>query len=177
MKPRTASVEKFEWLHVKPTPGRALVVGSYVTDNKPDRRLRYPDAIGIDMREGPGVDRVLDLEDPLPLDLYRFAHIDCISVLEHSRRPWLMAQNIERLLNSGGSLYITAPFAWRVHAYPDDYFRFTINGVKALFTKIDWTAACWASVKLSEDYRVRRTEVMNHPYIARTEVCLFGRRQ
>lgn len=173
---REATVRLFEDTFVRPVPGRTLVVGSYVVDGKPDRRMLYPDALGIDMREGPGVDRVLDLECPLPDDLYRFSHIDCISVLEHSRRPWLMAQNIERMLECGGSLFITAPFVWRVHAYPDDYFRYTVNGVKALFTKIEWSAARFASDRLTESSKIGSTAVKAHPYLARTEACLFGHR-
>ena len=173
---RQAVVERFEKAHVNPTPGRTLIVGSYVVENKADRRKLYPDAIGIDMREGPGVDRAIDLEEPLPRDLGQFAHIDCMSVLEHSRRPWLMAQNIERLLEPGGSLYITAPFVWRVHAYPDDYFRFTVNGVKSLFTEIEWSAAAFASNRLAKGVKIANTQVDGHPYFARTEACLFGHR-
>lgn len=176
MSQREATVRRFEESHVRPMPGRTLIVGSYVVDGKADRRQRYPDAVGIDMREGPGVDLVLDLEEPIPSILVRYAHIDCISVLEHSRRPWLMAQNIESLLQPGGSLYITAPFVWRTHAYPDDYFRFTVNGVKSLFSHIEWSAACFASNRLSDASKIDSTEVKGHPYLARTEVCLFGHR-
>lgn len=173
---RQAVVERFEKTHVNPTPGRTLIVGSYVVDGKPDRRKLYPDAVGIDMREGPGVDRAIDLEEPLPRDLGRFAHIDCISVLEHSRRPWLMSQNIERLLEPGGSLYITAPFVWKIHAYPDDYFRYTVNGVKALFSEIKWQSSALASNKLANGTKIDSTQVAGHPYMARTEACLFGHR-
>lgn len=176
MKNRNRPVEKFERSCVRPKRGRTLVVGSYITEGKLDQRLFYADAVGIDMREGPGVDVVLDLEQPLPDGLGTFDHVDCLSVLEHSRRPWLMAANIERLMNPGATLYVLAPFAWRRHAHPDDYYRFTINGVKALFSEIDWLDSAWASVRLTREYKVKRTEIDGHPYIARTEVCLFGRK-
>ena len=56
--------DEFERLYVRPKAGRTLIVGSYITKGKPDRRARHADAVGIDMRDGPGVDRVIDAHDP-----------------------------------------------------------------------------------------------------------------
>ena len=44
-----------------------------------------------------------------------------------------MADRITRLLGPGGKVCISVPFAWKFHAYPSDYWRFTHEGIKLLF--------------------------------------------
>ncbi len=172
MKPYLGAVERFENQFVRPKEGRTLIVGSKIYNQKHDRRLRYQDAIGVDMQEGDGVDVVLDLEKRLPASLGKFQHIECCSVLEHSMKPWLLAANLERLLVPQGTIFVEAPFMWRVHSYPDDYFRFTISGVKSLFQKINWLHAMYASSELSD--KAPSTKIEGHPYFARCEVVAFG---
>lgn len=179
MKPSVqfSPAETFQRKWVEPRPGRTLIVGSYVTEGKEDRRRRYQDAIGVDMRAGPGVDVVANLEAALPSGLGRFAHVECWSVLEHSRRPWKLAENIERLMLPGGTLHLTVPFVWRYHDYPGDFWRFTHEGVLALFPGITWTRLMYASDKLRDDHYVKAAEVGGHPFLPRTEVIGFGIRQ
>lgn len=174
--PSSAS-EAFEGLHVRPAPGRVLIVGSRIYGSREDRRARHAQAVGVDMLPGPGVDVVLDMETPAVATLGVFAHIECVSVLEHSRRPWLLAANLERLLQPGGTLHLTAPFIWRVHGYPHDYWRFTIDGIRTLLPGISWDALVYAHVFETPKNHIPRTEVEGMPYFARTEVCGFGRRE
>lgn len=170
--------ELFEIIHVRPHPGRALIVGSRIYQNKPDRRLRYADAVGVDMQGGPGVDRVLDLEQSLPEDLGEFTHIECVSVLEHSRRPWKLAANLERLLIPGGTIHVQAPFVWRVHGYPSDLWRFTMDGVRQLFPAIEWDAMNFAHNRLTPKNFVPSVgDQEGGVYFRRTEVVGFGRRK
>jgi len=168
-----APLEQFEATHVRPMAGRTLIIGSRVTTNKIDRRSLYKDALGVDMMPGDGVDRVINMEEPLP-DIGLFEHVECTSVLEHSRRPWLMAENIERVLRPGGTLFLAAPFVWKIHAYPDDYFRFTPNGVRSLFTRIRWESVMFASNELRPEKRVLLIHHNEHPYLPRSEVVAFG---
>ncbi len=160
-----------------PKPGRTLIVGSHIRGAKEDRRKRYTDCVGVDMEPGPGVDVVLDLETGR-VDGELFAHIECMSVLEHCKRPWLMANNLEMMLQRGGTMFITVPFVWRVHNYPDDYWRMSVSGIKALFHYMTWEQESYShrtlckaedipAVKAGEDW----------PYFARTEACVFGRRK
>ncbi|WP_440221840.1 class I SAM-dependent methyltransferase [Dokdonella sp. MW10] len=172
-----SSLEEFEQRVVTPRAGRTLIVGSQVYGDKEDRRARYPDVVGIDMLAGPGVDRVLDLEESLPDDLGLFDHVECMSVLEHSRRPWLLAANIERLMAPGATLFVSVPFVWRIHGYPNDYWRLTPEGVRALFPEIEWTAVMLASHGLTEGPKFGSTKVGAHPYFARTETVAFGTRK
>jgi hypothetical protein len=171
-----SSLTKFEALFT-PKPGRTLIVGSRVYNGKEDRRKRYPNAIGMDMQAGEGVDIVINLEDTLPVAMaWSIDHVECMSVLEHCRHPWLMAQNIELLMRDGGTLFVTVPFVWRVHGYPDDYWRFTISGVKALFSQIEWEHEAYSHRDLSPDIPAIRS-ADDWPYFARTEVCMFGRKR
>ena len=169
------SVAEFEE-RITPKAGRTLIVGSRVYGDKEDRRKRYPDVVGVDMAAGPGVDVVADLElEPVGM----FDHIECMSVMEHCRRPWLIAQNLEFMLRSSGTLFITVPFIWRVHGYPDDYWRFTSSGVRSLFSKIKWTEEAYSCRELysaaNDIPSVRSPD--DWPCFARTEVCMFGVRQ
>lgn len=160
-----------------PEEGRVLIVGSGLKAAKPDRRKLYNDALGLDMEEGPGVDMVHDLTAPLPAEMLgTFTHAECTSVLEHCNKPWLLANNLEEALCSGGTLLFSVPFAWRFHGYPSDYFRFTAEGVRELFPRIEWKLL----VYLGRDFHEKANKALapmnngSHPYFARCEVYGFG---
>ena len=159
---------------VRPQPGRTLIVGSHVYPGREDRRAAFPYSVGVDMLDGPGVDRVLNLEEAAPDNLGVFAHIECRSVLEHSRRPWLLAANLVALLEVGGTLDLSVPFVWKYHGYAHDYFRFTAEGIRSLFPGIDWKSLMYAGEKLKESYRTGQCMSNGHHYIERTEVLGFG---
>lgn len=168
----------FERRYVRPAPGRTLIVGSKLYDGRDDRRKLYPDAVGVDMLPGDGVDVVHNLEEPPPKTLGKFSHVECWSVLEHSRKPWRLAANLQRLMLPGGTLYLTVPFVWRVHGYPNDYFRFTKEGVKALFEQINWGWLYLAHEELKKNDLVPALDSQTgHSYLARTEVLAFGVRK
>lgn len=153
--------------------GRTLVVGSKRYDDKPDRRQLYAEAFGVDLLPGEGVDLVHDLEDPLPDKCGLFDHIDCVSVLEHVRRPWKMAETLEQCLVDFGTIVICVPFVWRVHAYPSDYWRMTTEALPVLFPSVQWLER-----KYLVDGRCRKIVPgrlsINGAWIARAELVAFG---
>ncbi len=112
-----------------------------------------------DVQPGPGVDVVLDLTAPFEeidagLHGARFGTIFCLSVLEHCRRPFAMADNLTRLLPPGGRICLCVPFAWKFHGYPCDYWRFTHEGVKLLFPRLSFDPArCAAATSTDGDFR------------------------
>lgn len=174
------ATQKFEKYHVHPLQGRTLIVGSRVFSEKEDRRGRYKDAVGIDMEAGEGVDVVLDMEEAPPHWLGTFAHIEVLSVIEHSRRPWLMAVNLESLLEIGGTLYASVPLVWRLHNYPADNYRVSPSGLRALFEGIDWEAMSIATDTelLGEDPKRIPFKVVNdRPFFQRCETLGFGRKR
>lgn len=166
------SIDEFQ-ANFPVNPGRTLVVGSKVYGEKLDRRSVYPNAIGMDLFEGEGVDVVHNLESPVPEELGKFDHVDCCSVLEHCERPWLMCQNIEAALVEGGTLLLQVPFVWRVHNYPGDYWRFTTESFRILFPAIEWIKTGYL---MNDEFR-KATKSMNRGnkrFLQRSEAIGFG---
>ena len=128
------------------------------------------------MLAGKGVDVVLDLEGPLPEGFGPFAQVECMSVLEHSKRPWLLAENLQRALQPDGTLYLTVPFIWRVHGYPDDYWRFTASGVRLMFPEIEWEHEAYSHISLTDADHISVIPHDGFAYFARTELLMFGRK-
>jgi SAM-dependent methyltransferase len=121
--------------------GPILEIGSKDYGSTSSFRSIYPGNpyLGIDMEAGAGVDEVVDLAAGIgPLPESHFALAVCCSVLEHVPQPWKMAENITRVMAKGGKLYMSVPWVWRYHPYPDDYFRFSFRGIIALFPDFDW---------------------------------------
>ncbi len=128
--------------------GPWLEVGSHDYGSDPGLRELFAgrgDWLGVDTKAGPGVDLALDLTaDFATIDAAlggrRFGSVFCMSVLEHCEQPFQMARNIVGLLEPGGAACIAVPFVWKLHAYPSDYWRFTPDGVQALFRDLDFAA-------------------------------------
>ena len=157
--------------------GITLIVGSHVYHGRTDRRRAYDEAIGVDVIAGEGVDYVIDLTSDYLPPIGLFDHIECCSVLEHTPKPWLIAANLERLLVPCGTIFVAAPFVWRLHAYPDDYFRFTVSGIKCLFTKIEWTFDAITSIDCLDKSKAPIIKKDGHPYISRSESVCFGHKR
>jgi hypothetical protein len=97
--------------------------------------------VGVDAESGSNVDIVCDLtsdissiREKLPFDTFKT--IICLSVMEHCINPFTMASNIEKLLDTNGLLFFGAPFVWNIHGFPNDYWRFTPEGARLLFTNL-----------------------------------------
>jgi hypothetical protein len=57
-------------------------------------------------------------------------------------------------LKPGGKICISAPFAWKFHGYPSDYWRFTHEGIKILFPEIQFDADdCRSSTSHAGEYQ------------------------
>lgn len=79
-----------------------------------------------------GLDIRGDLEH-IPLCDSSVDCILCMVVLEHTRDPRRVLREFARILKEGGTLVMVVPFLWEEHQAPNDYFRFTRYGVRALF--------------------------------------------
>jgi SAM-dependent methyltransferase len=128
--------------------GPILEIGSKDYGSTSSFRDIYPGNpyVGIDMEAGKGVDEIVDLAAGVgPLPESHFALAVCCSVLEHVSKPWMMAENITRVVAPGGRLYMSVPWVWRYHAYPDDYFRFSFRGILSLFPDFDWATPYYST--------------------------------
>ena len=86
---------------------------------------------GFDLQEGPGVDEVHDFdEDEAIFFEHKFNAAICSEVLEHVKRPVRFLRNVGRLLEPGSLLIVTTLFAFPLHGYPNDYWRFSEAGLR-----------------------------------------------
>jgi SAM-dependent methyltransferase len=120
-----------------PIPEPVVEFGSYQVDAASgiaDFRELFAgrDYIGADFRPGPGVDRILDLHD-VELPDASVGTVVVMETLEHVRYPWRAAAEIHRILRGDGIVVLSVPFHFPVHNHPNDYWRFTTEGVDALF--------------------------------------------
>jgi hypothetical protein len=82
-----------------------------------------------------------------PIDLTQQDIAFCIEVLEHVQEPSKLLENIYWNLKNGGTLYLTAPFQFRIHS-EDDYWRYTVHGLRLLLGKVGFTVK---SITAQED--------------------------
>ncbi len=92
--------------------------------------------IGADMREGRGVDRILDLHAIDLADASVGTVISC-DTFEHVEYPRRAIQEIHRILKPDGVVLLTSVMNFPIHAYPNDYWRFTPEGFRSLLNIFD----------------------------------------
>jgi SAM-dependent methyltransferase len=92
--------------------------------------------IGTDMREGPGVDRVENLL-ALGFDDGEVGTAVCLDTLEHCRDPVTACREMYRVTANGGICVIASVMLFGIHAYPNDYFRFTPEGFRSMLAPFD----------------------------------------
>jgi SAM-dependent methyltransferase len=79
------------------------------------------------------LDVIGDLEQ-IPVRTGSFDAVISIVVLEHTRRPQQVVDEMARVLRPNGKLFLVVPNQWEVHQPPNDFFRFTNYGVTHLLT-------------------------------------------
>ena len=114
--------------------------GEYIFQNGNVIRLNiYPDE---------NIDVVYD-GVKIPFDNDTFDKIMLKCVLEHVDDPASILKEASRVLKLNGTMIIEVPFINPIHAAPDDYFRYTPNGLKKL---IKDQKLHIASIFYTEDY-------------------------
>jgi SAM-dependent methyltransferase len=68
----------------------------------------------------------------LPFADGSFDTVMSIQVLEHTPTPQRLVDEMGRVLADGGTLILTAPFSFRLHEEPHDYFRYSPHGLRVL---------------------------------------------
>jgi len=110
-------------------PGPIFEFGAFQVDGQEgfaDLRSLFPGRkfIGCDMRPGPGVDLVEDVT-AINLPDASAGTVLCIETFEHVFEVRRAFDEVFRLLKPGGLFVITSPLNFRIHGYPDDYWRMT----------------------------------------------------
>jgi SAM-dependent methyltransferase len=98
----------------------------FVRDFFPGQRF-----VGCDARTGPGVDEIQDLH-ALDLPDGSVGTALLFDTIEHVREPWRAMAELHRCLRPGGLLILTSVWYFPIHAYPDDYWRFTASAFRSL---------------------------------------------
>lgn len=119
-------------------PGkRILEVGSREVTGKSQAREMFSNAeyVGFDYYPGDNVDVVGDAHK---LSSYfskdeKFDIIYSLACFEHFAMPWLVAEEINKLLNVGGYVLIETHFSFSAHQRPWHFFQFSDMALKALF--------------------------------------------
>jgi SAM-dependent methyltransferase len=89
--------------------------------------------VGCDMRKGPGVDRLEDVS-AMTLERETAGTVLCIETFEHVFEVRRAFDEVFRVLKPGGVFVMTSPLNFRIHGYPDDYWRMTPSCLRRMLT-------------------------------------------
>jgi SAM-dependent methyltransferase len=169
-------------------PGPVCEFGSYQVEGQEeyaDLRRFFPGKpyVGCDFRAGPGVDRIEDVTATTLPD-GSVGTVLCIETFEHVFQVWKAFDEVYRILRPGGLFVLTSPFHFRIHGYPDDYWRMTPSCLRRMLapfggrlvgaqgheavphTVMALAAKSPASVEFAA--RAQRLEHAYHAWLART---------
>jgi SAM-dependent methyltransferase len=127
-------------------PGPVLEVGSYQVAGQSGTDLRplFPgrEYVGLDVRPGPGVDVVGDVE-ALPYPGGSFGTVLAVCAFEHVPHFWKGFAEVRRVLRPGGAFVVACPFYFHIHAFPSDYWRFTPAALELLLADYPSRVVGW----------------------------------
>ncbi len=95
-----------------------------------------PNVVNLEISDLPSTD-VIAMTDRLPFRSNSFDAVVSLHVFEHLEKPWLMAQEVQRVLKVGGVATITAPYICAVHGFPSHFFNPTPTGLRTLFNPME----------------------------------------
>jgi len=87
--------------------------------------------VGADMRQGPGVDIMLNLHK-IDLPAASVGTVLVLDTLEHVEFPRKAINEIHRILRPDGTVILSSVMNFPVHDYPHDYWRFTPEAFKSI---------------------------------------------
>jgi len=122
-------------------PGPVYEFGSYQVEGQldyADLRALFPGKpyVGCDMRPGPGVDRVEDVS-AMTIGDSQAGTVLCIETFEHVFEVRRAFDEVYRILKPGGLFIFTSPLNFRIHGYPDDYWRMTPSCLRRMLIPYD----------------------------------------
>jgi SAM-dependent methyltransferase len=114
--------------------GSVLDVGSYDVNGNVRELFKGARYVGIDMRAGPNVDRVVDAHDLVQtFGPESFDTVVCCEMLEHDPAFWVSMSQMGRILKPEGRMILTTRgIGFPLHEYPSDLWRFTLDAGKRL---------------------------------------------
>jgi len=112
-------------------PGQRLL--DYGCGGKPYRSLfsrKFAEYVGADISQSEGADLVLGKKGEIPVEGGSFDCVLSSQVLEHVEDPFRYLREAHRVLRSEGRLIISTHGIWHYHPDPQDYWRWTLDGLQ-----------------------------------------------
>lgn len=97
--------------------------------------LSQEQVIKVDYQRKEGIDMVVDLNQPLPFKDNYADNIFLFSAIYIIEQPEDLLKEIYRILKPGGSFFLTSPLVANEAPEPNDYLRFTSEGIKKLLSQ------------------------------------------
>ena len=91
------------------------------------------------MRPGPGVDRIEDIHQ-LSFRSGEVGTFILADTLEHVADPWRAIREVHRCLRADGVAICTSVMCFPIHGHPNDYWRFTPEAFRMLFSSFPCAA-------------------------------------
>ncbi len=98
----------------------------------------HPRVINLDLNMEQGVDLVASAYQ-LPFQNESVDLVISESMLEHLEHPEIAVQEMHRVLKKSGRVYILTPFMVGFHSSPNDFYRWTIPGMKIFLKDFEVT--------------------------------------
>ncbi|HXG30963.1 MAG TPA: methyltransferase domain-containing protein [Thermodesulfobacteriota bacterium] len=99
--------------------------------------------VGADIREGPGVDVILDLHQ-IDLPPQSVGTVLILDTVEHVEFPRRAIEEINRVLKPDGIVVMSSVMNFPIHDYPYDYWRFTPEAFRSLLRPFDSSFVAFA---------------------------------
>lgn len=110
-------------------PGKCLIIGD--TLNGKGNNTALPDMLPAGCKfTSPDYPEV-DIQS-MHYENSSFDYVLSDQVLEHVKKPWVAMDELYRVLKPGGIMVLTTCLMNYVHGVPNDYFRFTPDGLRSL---------------------------------------------
>ena len=100
------------------------------------RENTYDNCLYLEVYPSKSADLIVEPNCLYPIKSQTLSGIGCFAVLEHTRKPWLVVQEIWRMLKPGGQVFIDWPFLQPVHGYPSHFFNATREGLTSIFEDV-----------------------------------------
>lgn len=97
------------------------------------RTHKFDNCLYVEVYPSISADLIVEPNCRYPIKNGSLRGIGCFAVLEHTRQPWVVVQEMWRMLKPGGQVFIDWPFLQPVHGYPSHFFNATREGLTTIF--------------------------------------------
>ena len=118
---------------------KVLEIGSRCVSSQAHWKRFFPDVqyTGIDIIEGENVDIVADAHKLSEyFESESFDLVLSFAVFEHLAMPWIVAEEISKVLKVGGYAAVETHFSFSEHELPWHFFQFNSTALECLFNKV-----------------------------------------